>query len=123
MSTPRGPSPEFKALLMQELSSLRAFAMSLCRHKDVADDLVQDTLIKAWGGFDKFTEGTNIRAWLFTILRNTYFGDLRKRRREVADSEGAYAARLTTPADQMAHMDFADFQTALAKLPPTSAKC
>ena len=117
MNAAKGPSPDFKGLLMKELPSLRAFGMSLCRHKDVADDLVQETLIKAWAAHDKFAAGTNIRAWLFTILRNTYFGDLRKRRREVADSDGAYAARLTTPADQMAHMDFSDFQAALAKLP------
>ena len=59
-----------------------------CGNFDRADDLVQETLLKAWQHLDHFKEGTNLRAWLFTILRNTYFSELRRRRREVEDVDG-----------------------------------
>ena len=62
--------------------ALRAFARSLTRNRTEADDLVQETLLKALSNIDKFDPGTNLRAWLFTILRNTYYTDIRKRRRE-----------------------------------------
>jgi RNA polymerase sigma-70 factor, ECF subfamily len=82
-----------------------------------ADDLVQDTLLKAWSHSDSFTEGTNIRAWLFTILRNTYFSFYRKRGREVQDTDGIYASRVAVPAEQNGIVDLADLRTALGKLP------
>ena len=59
-----------------------------------ADDLVQEAIVKAWSNIDKFAVGTNLRAWLFTILRNTFFSERRKRKREVADSDGKFAATL-----------------------------
>ena len=83
----------------------------------LADDLVQDTLLKAWGNSEKFEPGTSLRAWLFTILRNTYYSLYRKRGREVQDSEGTYAERLATHGNQESHLDLADFRKALAKLP------
>jgi RNA polymerase sigma-70 factor (ECF subfamily) len=51
---------------------MRAFAISLTRDLTAADDLVQDTVVKAWSNFDRFAAGSNMRAWLFTILRNTF---------------------------------------------------
>src|SRR5262249_34919298 len=74
--------------LVADQGSLRAFAVSLCGDKERADDLVQETLFKAWNHLDSFKEGTNLKAWLFTILRNTYFSERRKRRREVEDADG-----------------------------------
>lgn len=62
--------------------ALRAYARSLARDPDEADDLVQETLVKALGSQHQFTPGTNLRAWLFTILRNTFFTRFQKRRRE-----------------------------------------
>jgi RNA polymerase sigma-70 factor (ECF subfamily) len=100
-----------------EMGSLRAFAVSLCGDKERADDLVQETLFKAWNHLDSFKEGTNLKAWLFTILRNTYFSERRKRRREVEDADGSYAARLATQPAQHGHMDMQDFRAALTKLP------
>jgi RNA polymerase sigma-70 factor (ECF subfamily) len=107
-----------KDLLLAEIPSLRAFALSLSGNSDRADDLVQDTLMKAWANAASFMEGTNIRAWLFTIMRNTFFSQYRKSRREVQDVDGEAAARLVAMPDQLAHLDFADFKTYLDRLPP-----
>ena len=109
--------PDFRSRLIAELPGLRAFAASLCGSLTTADDLVQDTLLKAWSHSDKFQEGTNLRAWLFTILRNTYFSLYRKRRREVQDSDGIHAQRLSMHGAQNGHLDLADFRKALQKLP------
>jgi RNA polymerase sigma-70 factor (ECF subfamily) len=85
---------------------------------DRADDLVQETLMKAWSNLGSFTEGSNMSAWLFTILRNIFYSEYRKRRREVADPEGQIAAKLATAPSQSGHMDLLDFREALQKLPP-----
>jgi RNA polymerase sigma-70 factor (ECF subfamily) len=108
---------QITADLLAVIPNLRAFAVSLCGNVDHADDLVQETLVKAWTNIDSFAEGTNLRAWLFTILRNIYYSEYRKRRREIADPEGALAARLSTGPAQSGHMDMLDFRTALQELP------
>jgi RNA polymerase sigma-70 factor, ECF subfamily len=92
------------------LSSMRAFAISLTRNVTAADDLVQDTIVKAWTHIDKFQVGTNMQAWLFTILR--------KHRREVPDPEGVHAATLFVKPDHDGRMAFGDFQKAFDKLSP-----
>lgn len=104
--------------LVLHLPALRAFAISLSRNPATADDLVQDTIIKAWTRFESFTEGTNLQAWLFTILRNTYFSSLRKRKREVSDPEGIHAGGLFVKPDHDAKLAFADFQRAFDQLSP-----
>ena len=104
--------------LLASIPNLRAFAVSLTGNSGRADDLVQETLMKAWAKFHTFHEGTNLRAWLFTILRNEFYSQLRKRGREVEDAEGTYAARLASQPAQSGHMDLSDFREALAKLPP-----
>ena len=106
-----------KAELISAIPSLRAFAVSICGNSDRADDLVQETLVKAWGSLATFSEGTNLTAWLFTILRNIYYSEYRKRRREAPDPDGVIAARLVAPESQHAHMDFLDFRDAMQKLP------
>ena len=114
---PRDVSPGLRDALVAQIGSLRAFAVSLCRDRDRADDLVQETLFKAWNHIDSFKEGTNLKAWLFTILRNTYFSERRKRKREVEDADGKYAARLAGAPEQHGHMDMKDFHAALTQLP------
>lgn len=110
------PSP--KDALLAELPSLRAFAMSLTGKHDRADDLVQETLMKAWSAFGSFTEGTSLRAWLFTIMRNSFYSTHRKQRREVQDVDGMAAARMISTPAQHGHLDLADFREALDQLVP-----
>ncbi|HEX2818279.1 MAG TPA: sigma-70 family RNA polymerase sigma factor [Phenylobacterium sp.] len=100
------------------IPALRAFAWSLSHNGSDADDLVQDTLIKAWTNRAKFEPGTNLRAWLFTILRNTYYTAMLRRRREVRDETGEIAGRLRTPATQDWSLAMRALQAALQKLPP-----
>ena len=103
--------------LVSHLPALRAFALSLTRSGASADDLVQDTIVKAWTNMDKFQAGTNLRAWLFTILRNTFYSARRKTKREVSDSDGIHAARLTTRPDHDGRLALRDFRVAFEQLP------
>ena len=96
---------------------LRAFAISLCGNVDKADDLVQETLLRALSHIDQFEPGTNMSAWLFTILRNLFRSDYRKRRREVEDDDGSYAESLKSQPEQTGRVEFAEFRAALARLP------
>ena len=109
---------DFTDGLMKALPSLRAFAISLSGRAERADDLVQDTLMRAWANAESFQPGTNLNAWLFTILRNLFHSEYRKRRREVQDEDGVYASRLSVQASQDAHLDVQDFRLALEMLPP-----
>src|SRR5207302_2806020 len=77
--------------ILAAVPNLRAFAISLSGNTDRADDLVQETLLRAIANIDSFQPGSNLPAWLFTILRNLFRSDYRKRRREVEDAEGTYA--------------------------------
>lgn len=115
--TPATNSPaEFRAALVALMPNLRAFARSLCPNPARADDLVQDTLVKALANMDRFQPGTHLRAWLFTILRNSYFSDLRKTRREVEDVDGQHAATLSEHPNQHGAADLEDFKRAFATL-------
>lgn len=109
---------DFRQDLLALLPSLRAFARSLCPNAAQADDLVQDTLVRALANSERFEPGTNLRAWTFTILRNNYYSHLRKRRREVEDADGAFSARLACKAPQDGSVDLADFKAAFEQLQP-----
>ncbi len=102
--------------LPEHLPALRAFAISLSGNVATADDLVQDTIVKAWTNIEKFKPGTNLRAWLFTILRNTYFSDRRKRKREVSDPDGIHAAKIAVKPDHDGRLAFNDFRYAFDQL-------
>jgi RNA polymerase sigma-70 factor (ECF subfamily) len=110
-------SDELRATLLKTIPHLRAFAMSLSGSVDQADDLVQETIVRALSHIDSFTPGTSMQAWLFTILRNQFHTSFRKRRREVEDPNGFLAGSLATPPEQHGHLDLHDLRTALAKLP------
>ena len=111
---PRDPRDDIVAYL----PGLRAFAISLTRNHALADDMVQDTILKAWSRIDQFRAGTNMQAWLFTILRNTYYSHRRKRAREVQDVAQIYTDTLVTKPDHDGTLQMRDFYRALARLPP-----
>ena len=110
-------SPTLRKSLLAMVPNLRAFAVSLCNDPEHADDLVQETILKAWSHLDSFQEGTNLRAWLFTILRNTYFSECRSRRRELEDPEGRKTAAICVLPAQDGHIDVQDLRRALERIP------
>ena len=109
--------PAIRDQVLAAVPSLRAFAISLCGNIDRADDLVQETLLRALTHIDSFEPGTNMPAWLFTILRNLFRSEYRKRRREVEDADGRYAETLISHPEQTGRVEFQEFRAALAKLP------
>jgi RNA polymerase sigma-70 factor (ECF subfamily) len=110
--------PALRDAMLAAVPSLRAFAISLSGNVDRADDLVQETLLRAIANIDSFQPGTNMSAWMFTILRNLFRSEYRKRRREVEDTDGSYADSLKSHPEQGSHLEFKEFKSALAKLPP-----
>jgi RNA polymerase sigma-70 factor (ECF subfamily) len=109
---------DVREAMLAAVPNLRAFAISLCGNVDRANDLVQETLLRAWSHLDTFEPGTNMSAWLFTILRNHFRSEFRKRKREVEDADGSYADSLTTPEEQTSHIEFTELRQALLKLSP-----
>ncbi|MCH8488334.1 MAG: sigma-70 family RNA polymerase sigma factor [Oceanicaulis sp.] len=103
--------------IIGHLPALRTFALSLCRDASQADDLLQDTVVKAWSKFHLFTEGTNLRAWLFTILRNNFYSGRRKKARETEDPDEIMAGQLVSKPDQYGHLALGELQAALKRIP------
>jgi RNA polymerase sigma-70 factor (ECF subfamily) len=103
--------------MLDLLPNLRAFAFSLTNDPIRVDDLVQDTFLRAWANIDRFERGSNLGAWLFTILRHAFYTEHRKRRREVEDPEGGYARLLMSQPEQEFRLMVEDLQEALAHLP------
>jgi RNA polymerase sigma-70 factor, ECF subfamily len=109
--------PVLRDDMLAAMPGLRAFAISLCRNGDQADDLVQETLLRACTSIKSFSPGTNMGAWLHTILRNHFCSERRKRRKRLESIE-AYVGLLATKPTQIAHTEYRDVCRALAKLPP-----
>jgi RNA polymerase sigma-70 factor (ECF subfamily) len=103
--------------MLELLPNLRAFAFSLTSDPTRVDDLVQETVLRAWANIDRFERGSNLGAWLFTILRHAFYTEHRKRRREVEDPEGAHVARLKVLPEQEAALTMAELRSALVHLP------
>ena len=102
--------------MLAALPNLRAFAISLTNDPVRAADLVQDTILRAWANTHRFQAGTNLHAWLFTILRNLFLSQYRKRRSEVEDVDGSYAGTLISLPHQQVYLDFEDMRAALSRL-------
>lgn len=109
---------EFKRELLETLPHLRAFARGLSGRPDYADDLVQEAAIKAWTARDRYTPGTNMRAWTFAILRNHFLSELRRSRRQTDMDDETAERMLIMEADQEGGIHLSDMQVALQKLPP-----
>ena len=110
---------EFKAELVLIIPQLRAFGRSLSGNRDLADDLVQETLMKAWAARSRFQAGTNMRAWTFIILRNLFLSQMR-RSRFTGEWDDLTADRLlAAPAGQDRQIELGDVQRALQHLPQT----
>ncbi len=103
--------------IVTHLPALRAFARGLTGDVSAADDLVQDTVLKAWSKFHLYQPGTNLRAWLFTILRNSFLSGRRKSAKEVSDSEGSFAAKLASKPDHDGRLAMQELTVALRQLP------
>ena len=114
---PKKPQPSVQDAMLAAVPCLRAFAMSLSGKFDRADDLVQTTLLRAMANIHSFTPGTNMSAWLFTILRNQFRSEYRKRRRELEDVDGIYLAALKSSPEQYSRLEFKELFAALTKLP------
>ncbi|MEX2519688.1 MAG: sigma-70 family RNA polymerase sigma factor [Paracoccaceae bacterium] len=110
-------SDDFKRDLLATMPAVRGFARTFERNGPRADDLVQETMVKAWANREKFQPGSNMKAWLFTILRNAYISQIRKHKREVEDADGSMTANLSEGGRQEGHMAMLDLRAALALLP------
>jgi RNA polymerase sigma-70 factor (ECF subfamily) len=111
------PDEEFKDQLGQVIPHLRAFGRSLSGSRDLADDLVQETLLKAWAARKRFQAGTNMRAWTFIILRNLFLSQMRRARFKGEWDEITASKMLAAPASQDRHVELTDMQRALLHLP------
>jgi RNA polymerase sigma-70 factor, ECF subfamily len=117
-----GADPVFRADLVAITRNLRAFALTLLGDSQRADDLVQETILRALEKWDRFEPGTNIRAWAFTLMRNLFYSEYRKLRREVEDVDGLFAAKLCTLPEQNGRIEFAELRSALMRLPDEQRK-
>jgi RNA polymerase sigma-70 factor (ECF subfamily) len=113
-----GLDAETQTAMLKAIPSLRAFAVSLCRNADGADDLVQETLFRAIAHIDSFRAGSNLEAWLFTILRNNFFSDCRRRKTLVEDVDDKHAETLTVLPEQVGWSIGEDLRQGLRKLSP-----
>lgn len=107
----------FKEQLVAIIPSLRAFARGLCGNREMADDMAQDAMMRAWAARNSYVPDTNFRAWMFKILRNNYYTAFRKNARSVSwDPEAAERLLVVGPSQEM-HIELNDVAAALNKLP------
>lgn len=111
--------PWFSDEMIASLPALRSFARGLCRQRDMADDLVQETLIRAWVSRHTFLPGSKFRPWLFTILRNQFYTTLRKSNRMASWDPEAAERILVQQPEQESGLHIADIEVAIGKLPDT----
>lgn len=109
---------DFRSQMVAIIPSLRAFARGLCGNRELADDLAQDAMMRAWGAQDSFTPGTNFRAWIFMILRNQFYTTMRKNSRMTSWDPEAAERLLVEAAPQQHHIHMSDVEAALQKLSP-----
>lgn len=107
----------FKTQLEGLIPHMRAFARTLCGDPVLADDLAQDAMLKAWEGRSAYREGSNMKAWCFTILRNVFYSAKRRSWRVQAQEPGLAEDTLVAPDDPAASLDLLAVRRALQRLP------
>ena len=111
--------PDIRHQIVALLPDLRAFARFLVRDRTVADDVVQDSIVRALGAVSQFQPGTNLKAWLFTILRNQFYEQARRRKREATALQARFEEAETADPQQVVQADIADLQQLMWRLPST----
>ena len=110
-------APDFQKELIALIPNLRAFSRSLCGRRGVADDMAQEALAKAWRARARYEPGTNLKAWLFTILRNEFYSHVRRDWRQ-ANWDAEKGERIAAPANEQDwSMELSDTARALRRLP------
>jgi len=109
---------DFARLLEEQIPRLRRYARALTRDVTRADDLVQSCLVRAVAKQHLWEPGTDLRAWLFTILHNQHVNDVRRSVREGTTVELEEAPQLTVPSNVITALELRDLETAIGKLPP-----
>lgn len=108
----------FKHELAAMLPHLRAFGRSLCGNADLADDLVQETMMKAWKAREQYIPGpSSMKSWAFVILRNCFLSQMRRKKFTADYDEQAAERLLVAPDDQSDSLHLADVQRGLMMLP------
>jgi len=107
----------FERDLVGMIPHLRAFARTLCGDPTFADDLAQDTVAKAWAARQSYTLGTNLKAWLFMILRNQFYSEKRRSWRSSSLDPDVAASTLVATDDPSAAVELDELRRALAMLP------
>ena len=110
---------DFKRALTEVAPHLRAFGRALCHCRDRADDLAQDTMLRAWAARSRYSAGTNFKAWTFTILRNHFYSESRRNRFRGDYDEGVAERTLCAPASQGSAVELSDVLRALSVIPAT----
>jgi RNA polymerase sigma factor (sigma-70 family) len=118
MKVTRPKADSFRDALLAAFPHVRAFALCLCRDAQRAEDLVEEALVKGWQARESFEEGTNLKAWLFTIVRNNYFSELRTKNQALVEADGEWVERLSQVPAQSGPLDLHDFVAALGQLEP-----
>lgn len=111
------PDRVFQKDLLELIPFLRAFSRSLCGERELADDLAQEALAKAWQSRSTFRAGSNLKAWLFTILRNQFYSDRRRAWRQAPWDEGAAERMPAARGEQTWAVQLSDTARALRGLP------
>ena len=110
--------PDLRRQIAATLPDLRAFARFLVRDRVAADDVVQDTVVRALAALGQFEPGTNLKAWLFTILRHQFYEQGRRRKREAVALQARFDAEEAGPAPQLARAEISELQQLIWRLPP-----
>lgn len=115
--------PAFDRQLQTMFKPLTSFAMRLCQDRVKAEDMVQSTMAKALENYTSFQLGTNMKSWLYTIMKNDYFSVMRKKKREVEDVDGIFSLMQSTPENQSASVDLKTIHSRMKRLPMDIRAC